>query len=279
MSYATVQTIDGIDLFIEKYTSGHTVIAIVIENDHGDIKDSHALIDGKLEEIFNTEEIKEIKNSDDSHKKMAELYYEYNKESLRDIQRLINISKALTTFKESHGKNWKSKLTDMFNNGFEHDITDFEKTYLKQFRNKYLEVLPKITHALDRAAIFSLVKKEDGKQLLEKSNTNKDLICDNEHKKSERFGAGFFGGVDTVMWDRTVRENNDYKTVGTIHNGLATLRAEYRNDLGAIEFAKSMGATSFENTSIQAYADSYNDQCEKIGDIIASNMNERILEQ
>lgn len=173
MSYGSIQKINDIDFFIETYTSGHTIIAIVIENDHGDIKNSHDLIDGKLEEIFNNEEIKEIKNSDDSHKTMAALYYEYNKESLDDTQKLINISKALTTFKESHGKNWKSKLSDMFSNGFDHAITNFEKIYLKQFRNKYLEVLPKITNSLGGAAIFTLVKDEDDKQLFERLNANK----------------------------------------------------------------------------------------------------------
>jgi len=70
------------------------------------------------------------------------------------------------------------------------------------------------------------------------------------HKKelgmnSQKFGAGHLGGVDIVIWDRTVLENNDYKRVGVINDGVCELTPDYYSDSEAIEFAKSMGAVEF----------------------------------
>ena len=72
---------------------------------------------------------------------------------------------------------------------------------------------------------------------------------------SQKFGAGHAGGVDTFLWDRTVSENNDYKRVGIIDNGVCELTPDYYYDDAAREFAKSMGAVEFVNIFVNMSED------------------------
>ncbi len=72
-----------------------------------------------------------------------------------------------------------------------------------------------------------------------------------EIKENERFGAGFLGGVDTVIWDREVEEFGDYKTVARIDKGVADIKEGYRDNNELIQFAKSLGATTFKHEVVQ----------------------------
>jgi len=72
-----------------------------------------------------------------------------------------------------------------------------------------------------------------------------DDTQESDQESTQRFGAGNMGGVDTVVWDRLAEENGEYKTVGTVHNGVGRLYEAYKNDNEAIEALKRYGATSF----------------------------------
>ena len=63
----------------------------------------------------------------------------------------------------------------------------------------------------------------------------------------EKYGAGYLGGVDTIIWDKTKEEHGDYKRVGTIDKGVADITTEYQHKTPALEFALKMGANSFKH--------------------------------
>jgi len=127
-----------------------------------------------------------------------------------------------------------------------------------------------------------LTAVEVDKDVFENMSTVKTLSDELVKKSlSEKFGASFMGGVDLVMWDRTVLENRDYKRVGIINNGVATLSPDYQDDYDAKLYAECMGATSFYNKerSIHDIAQSYNsEEHGKIEDILASNVPVKNLE-
>ena len=77
------------------------------------------------------------------------------------------------------------------------------------------------------------------------------LSLDFNNNRIERFGAGFKGGVDTIIWDRETQEKGDYKTVARIDKGIADIIEGYQDNQELIEFIKTMGATSFKHENIQ----------------------------
>ena len=90
---------------------------------------------------------------------------------------------------------------------------------------------------------------------------------------TQKFGAGHAGGVDTFLWDRTVSENNDYKRVGIIDNGVCELTPDYYYDDAAREFAKSMGAVEFVDIFVNMSED------RKFNLVENENTSSKILER
>ena len=90
---------------------------------------------------------------------------------------------------------------------------------------------------------------------------------------TQKFGAGHAGGVDTFLWDRTVSENNDYKRVGIIDNGVCELTPDYYYDSEAMEFAKSMGAVEFVDIFVNMSED------RKFNLVENENTSSKILER
>lgn len=92
--------------------------------------------------------------------------------------------------------------------------------------------------------------------LLPAKKEKENVILKNKINLDDKFGAGFLGGVDIVMWDRTVMEFRDYKRVGTINNNVITLSPDYQDNNQAIEFARnkviSHSYTSIMNMPINA---------------------------
>jgi hypothetical protein len=74
MSYGSIQTIENTDLFIE--TSGSYIrICIAVKVERGDVQESIQLTEWDIEKIFNEDEQREIKRSEDYHNTIANLYY------------------------------------------------------------------------------------------------------------------------------------------------------------------------------------------------------------
>jgi len=95
------------------------------------------------------------------------------------------------------------------------------------------------------------ISVDGGKDVLEEGMSLNDAEEFVGEYVLERFSAGHMGGVDITMWDRTKKENGDYKRVGIIDKGHAELEEGYQNDDEAIEFSKKHGAKTFEHEKVK----------------------------
>jgi len=69
--------------------------------------------------------------------------------------RIVNIAKKLFTYKQENGTQWKAKLKELFNNGTNRDED------LQLFRNRFLDLLPKIKNDFDYADIVELIQNNN----------------------------------------------------------------------------------------------------------------------
>ena len=69
--------------------------------------------------------------------------------------RIVNIAKKLFTYKQENGTQWKAKLRELSNNGTNRDED------LQLFRNRFLDLLPKIKNDFDYADIVELIQNNN----------------------------------------------------------------------------------------------------------------------
>jgi len=117
------------------------------------------------------------------------------------------------------------------------EYKEFNEKKIRKFYNLLKESFEKN----DKKDDFDFISFEDYKKIIH------EMYFNTFGESLQRFGAGHGGGVDTVIWDRDKKEYGDYKRVGTIDKGHAVIKGEYQDNQEAIEFAKRMGAKTFEH--------------------------------
>lgn len=148
---------------------------------------------------------------------------------------------------------------DEYQEDYEEDEADKEFEVVKEkAKAKQLDVVKEVDNTYTVLKVENIVLSvviDRFPTLLEAEDFIDNYGKEKEQPKMEtkdRFGAGSMGGADTTMWDTEKQENGDYKIVGTITRGHATMRKEYENDADAIEYAKRMGAITFEHEAGKA---------------------------